>query len=701
MKTAHFLQRKFLPILLCMAVLRMFFVPAYAGAELITNQNDLLSAISNAREGDVLLVGHIDFTAPTGIFNELMRVQLDKGLTIRSGLENEKAVFTNGSFLLRGSKVAGEQLQCTFENIVFDGAVDTNELTAEDWERPYDESVQDYTCDVPLKAQYAVSFEGTVNAVFSGCVFQNYMYEYGGAIWCRYGDYTDNPYYLDLYGDYSGCKLDITMIDCQFIDNAAQYAGGAIYLDGNRDNVLLRARGCRFENNRCALEDFGQGGGAIYAQYANLELTDCDLIGNQGNFDYGMKVEDGDRTRGGAIQVSNGSLELTDCVVADNAASLGGGLCLTNTSAVLDGCVLTENRAVNRIPSEQTGPMASVGLGGAMYVETEGAIAVSVYNSSIYQNRASNAYGGIYGFYNEDYAGLLSQGYGKFDFYFCTVAGNTCDTDYDYSDSNLWAWYSHPGDVWTIPYITASGCVLVEDSYQETFPRQEEPTAENNYNYYGSDNTLLSEPEQYGHLTSDRWQVPAEQAKLWLGDRYETLPDILYVGSNNTLAQDQPIPPQELPTESVPTEPLPTVTEPEVTKAILQSPGRLMLAPILGYLLIPMATAVLAAVLLKKRKKSEPVPESQTPAQPTIVMTRYTPEQIEQIIRTVPQTQRLTPRELEVFREMLMGKKQGEIGYELGISVPTVKDNARRIYDKFEVQNKNELFVKIQAMIQN
>ena len=698
MKKGCFLQRKCLPVLLCIAVLSVLFVPVRAEVELITNQNDLLSAISNAREGDVLLVGHIDFTAPTGIFNELMRVQLDKSLTIRSGLENEKAVFTNGSFLLRGSKVAGEQLQCTFQNIVFDGAVDTNALTAEDWERPYDESIQDYTCDVPLKAQYAVSFEGTVTAVFSGCVFQNYMYEYGGAIWCRYGDYTDNPYYLDLYGDYSGCTLDITVTDCQFIGNAAQYAGGAVYLDGNRDNVTFRAENCRFENNRCALEDFGQGGGAIYAQYANLELTDCDLIGNQGNFDYGMKVEDGDRTRGGAIQVSNGSLELIDCVIADNAASLGGGLCLTNTSAVLDGCVLTENRAVNAISSEQTGPMASVGLGGAMYVETEGAIAVSVYNSSIYQNRASNAYGGVYGFYNEDYAGLLSQGYGKFDFYFCSVADNICDTAYDYSDPNLWAWYSHPGDVWSIPYITASGCVLVEDSYWEAFPRQEEPTAENNYNYYGSDDTLFSEPDQYGHLLSDRWQVPAEQAKLWLEDRYENLPEIFQVGSNNVLGQDQPIPPQELPTEQ-----LPTVTEPEVTEQLPQNPAEQPKKPAFLWLLIPVGAAAIFAVvlLLKKRKKSEPVPEPKTPEQPTIVMTRYTPEQIDQILQTVPQTQRLTPRELEVFREMLMGKKQGEIGYELGISVPTVKDNARRIYDKFEVQNKNELFVKIQALFEN
>lgn len=690
-------KSRFLPILLCMAVLWGLLVPVCAEAELITNQNDLLSAISNARDGDVLLVGHIDFTAPTGIFNELMRVQLDKSLTIRSGLENEKAVFTNGSFLLRGSKVAGEQLQCTFENIIFDGAVDTDALTAEDWERPYDESIQNYTCDVPLKAQYAVSFEGTVNAVFSGCVFQNYMYEYGGAIWCRYGDYTDNPYYLDLYGDYSGCMLDITATDCRFVGNAAQYAGGAIYLDGNRDNVTFRAENCRFESNRCALESFGQGGGAIYAQYANLELTDCDLIGNRGNFDYGMKVEDGDRSRGGAIQVSNGSLEMTDCVVADNAASLGGGLCLTNTAAVLDGCVLTENRAVNEISSEQTGPMASVGMGGAMYVETEGAIAVCVYNSSIYQNRASNAYGGVYGFYNEDYAGLLSQGYGKFDFYFCSVADNACDTAYDYSDPDLWAWYSHPGDVWSVPYITASGCVLIEDSYREAFPRQEEPAAENNYNYYGSDATVFSVSEKYGQLISDRWKVPEEKAKLWLQDRYDTLPEILYVGSNGALGREQ-MPPEELPTQS-----LPAVTEPETPEKAPQSPVEQPKKPVFLWLLIPVgAVAILAVVLMRKKgKRSEPVQQPQTPAQPTIVMTRYTPEQIDQIVQTVPQTQRLTPRELEVFREMLMGKKQGEIGYELGISVPTVKDNARRIYDKFEVQNKNELFVKIQTLFQN
>lgn len=121
----------------------------------------------------------------------------------------------------------------------------------------------------------------------------------------------------------------------------------------------------------------------------------------------------------------------------------------------------------------------------------------------------------------------------------------------------------------------------------------------------------------------------------------------------------------------------------------------LFLIPVLVGVL---AVGLLGAFLLKKRHRGE-TPEPSGEAKPQIVLTRYTQEQIKQIIQSLPQTQRLTPRELEVFEELLMGKKQGEIAYDLGISIPTVKDNARRIYDKLEVQNKNELFVKVQSVI--
>ena len=686
-------------ILLCLVVLLELWLPSLAKDGLITTQQELLAAIDEAETGDVLLVGHIDFTAPTGFFNEMMRIQLSKSITIRSGLTNEKAVFTNGSFLLRGSKVFGETLQCKFENIIFDGAVDTAALTAADWECPYDELSQSYTCDVPLKAQYAVSFAGNVKAAFSGCVFQNYMYDYGGAMWCRYGDYTANSYLLDRYGDYSGCKLDVTLKNCDFLGNASQYSGGAIYLDGNEDNVCFRAEGCRFESNFSGLSDYAGGGGAVYAQYANLELSDCVFDSNQGNRDWGLYSELGDRTRGGAVHMNNGTLQMENCVVSYNCASVGGGLCLTNTRAMLDGCLLTGNRAENVVPSQLTGPWASVGIGGAMYVETEGAILVSVYNSAIQGNSAVNAYGGVYGFYNEDYAGVLSQGYGRLDFYFCTVAGNTCDTVFDYSDPGAWMWYTHPGDVWRIPYVTVFGCVLQEEGYASDYPRQEEPSAENGYNCYSCE-AVVSGDDPY--LLSAQWSVPTEAAKAALKGRYGDRVSEYYVGCIYSAELYQPQPSDEPSTDPPITAEPTTPEEPSVesTAPDSQEPGAGNGGLLWLIAFIPCAALLGLGIFLfagRGREKNAPAPEEKP--EPRIVMTRYDEYQIQQIIQKVPQTQRLTARELEVFQEILMGKKQSEIAYDLGISVPTVKDNARRIYDKLEVQNKAELFIKVNTAI--
>lgn len=694
------------------AMLMMFAafatVDATEGVAYITTQQALLEAIQQAQNGDVLMVGDIDFTAPDGIFNDMMRVQLSKSIIIRSGYPDRKAVFTNGSFLLRGSKVSGQALECVFENIVFDGNVDTFSLTAADWERPYDPSVDAYTAELPLKAQYAVSFAGNVNASFHGCVFQNYMHEYGGAMWCRYRDYTDNPYFLDLYGDYSGCQLDIQLTDCCFTGNTACYAGGAVYLDGNQDNVRFRAEGCTFENNFVALNDLAEGGGGVFAQYASVELLDCQLIGNEANRDCGMTAGDGDRTRGGAVYVSNGSLRMVNCQVKNNQASLGGGLTLTNAPTTVDGCVLAENCAASKVASDISGPWASVGIGGAMYVETENAIPVSVYNSSIYRNSAANAYGGIYGFYNEDYAGLLSQGFGKLDFALCTIMANHCDAEFDYSASDMWLWYSHPGDVWTVPYVTATGCLILEEAYEEDFPRNELPSLENGYNYYGFEASVQEDPV-HGHITSCEWEIPTDHAEQLLDGDYMNKRSTVYVGSNYDVSIYQPGKPPTV--EEPSTEPLsPTWTEPTPTPEqthevpVQNTPNTLYRTV---WLIIPGGCILIViAVLLLTRKRSGKVvavkeqPEVQIPVEtapkPKIVMTRYSAEQISRIVQQLPHTQRLTTRELEVFQEMLTGKKQGEIAYELGISVPTVKDNARRIYDKLEVQNKNELFIKVQ-----
>lgn len=102
-----------------------------------------------------------------------------------------------------------------------------------------------------------------------------------------------------------------------------------------------------------------------------------------------------------------------------------------------------------------------------------------------------------------------------------------------------------------------------------------------------------------------------------------------------------------------------------------------------------------------KEDKQDIMEETEFNSEPQhmVVMTRYGEEQIEKILFTVGESCMLTPRETDVFRELLMGKKQGEISYDLGISISTVKDNARRIYTKLDVANKEELFVKISNQI--
>ncbi len=701
---------------------------------LITTQYELLSALKSASEGEVILVGDIDFTAPEGFFNEMMRIEINKDIIIRNGKPDGNAVFTNGSFMLKGSKIATEKIVCTFDGIVFDGAVAGEGLVYEDWERPFNELMQEYTSEVPLKAQYAISFGGNVEAEFINCTFQNYMYEYGAAMWCRYGDYTDNAYLLDRYGDYSACRLDIIVDNCEFINNSSLSAGGAVYLYGNNDNVFFNADNCKFINNRSGAFELGQGGGAVYLQYVDGCFNNCIFEENTANFDYGALSPEGDYTRGGAIYSFNSELQLKECVIFDNRSSLGGGICLTNSETVIDGCVFAENNASSLKVNGQNGPWSNMGMGGAIYMEISDAIPVDIYNTSIYRNTAMHAYGGIYGFYNEDYAGVLAQGYGQVNLYFCTIADNTCETEYDYSSPDKWLWYSHPGDVLEIPYIYTYGCVVSDELYETDFSKYITPCEENNYNYVASTSKAIQdgfdyEVDKYSHLkiSDSKYEVPKSFVKLQFKDRYPGDLNTFYVGSNYSKdlydeslpeeTESQPEQTQDGTTQNGTTQDETTqngTTQDENTEQTNGEPvsddGDDVIKWIAAGGII--LGIIIAGVILIHRKKlnnrihEENNDETENKSIPTnepqrvVVMTRYTEEQIEHILATVKDTQKLTPRELDVFREILMGKKQGEISYDLGISVSTVKDNAKRIYTKLNVGNKEELFIKINNEIQ-
>ena len=130
---------------------------------------------------------------------------------------------------------------------------------------------------------------------------------------------------------------------------------------------------------------------------------------------------------------------------------------------------------------------------------------------------------------------------------------------------------------------------------------------------------------------------------------------------------------------------------------------------IVSVVILLIAGGAVCFIILRRKKAQQAAKEATeataadvtpvAPAEPRIVKTRYTDEEIDRIIEGTKEAQMLTDRELDVFRELLKGKKQSEISYYLGITVNTVKDYAGRVYAKFGVANKNALFEIIDSKL--
>ncbi len=630
-------------------------------AALITEYTALMQAVNAAEEGDVILVGDIDFTpASPDVPYSMMYIEIGKSITIKSGKRDGSACFQNGGFLIAGSKIAGEKLVCRFEDIIFDGLADFEGLSHKDYEYPWSEAEQTYTYYAPLKAQQALSFKGNVEAAFSGCVFRNYMHEYGPVIDIRYGDYTDNAYLSDIFPDYSGCRLELSFEDCHFARNTALYDGGAIYMEGN-DNVCFRARNCSFTNNRSIIGEFSRGGGAIWTSGTELVLSGCRLEGNIANYVFAdSSLPEYDTHKGGAILVEGGDLSMKNCVVTENRASMGGGLSLTNTSAVLEGCFLTGNRAeAYALEVGGSGPRSNMAQGGALYLEGNSNDTVLLTNCELRGNSAVNAYGGIYGYY----VPFEDPSFGTYilKMSLCTYEENKVDTVYDYETVGDLLWLSHPGDMFANPHLSMFGCLVCDETFSKDFPRNELPTPENGYNLLAP----TAEAEQRGFV------IPTEEARRQLGEHFDVSQRKILIGSNYRASLYE---------------------EPE------ESGGPAWVIPVICAVLLA-GGGVLLLILIHSRMKESRVtaeeqvaPEAVLVTEKQIVMTRYNDEEIERFLASSQKTQLLTGRELEVLREILHGKKQGEVAYYLGIEVSTVKDHYKKIYGKLCVENKDALF---------
>ncbi len=640
---------------------------------IIADFNALMATVRESSDGDIILVGDIDFmpVSPDAPYS-MMNIVIDKNITIKSGKSDGYSVFSNGGFLLTGSKAAGKKLEVSFENIVFDGKTDYANLAEKDFEYPWSEAEQTSTFDAPLKAQKVLSFKGSVDVKLSKCVFQNYMHEYGPILEVRYGDYTDNSYMLDLFGDNSTCELNIEFSDCQVLNNTALYDGGAIYIDSN-ENVKLVANNSIFSMNRSTIGSYSCGGGAIYARGAFLEFNNCKFDNNIANNVFtDSEIPEYDTHKGGAVLLDNGKLCIVNSVFNENRASMGGALSLTNVKADIDGCKFINNKAQAYAsnPYNTIGPWSNMEQGGAVYVEGINGDTVSFINCELLNNYAKTAYGSIYGYYTP--AEDASFGTYIIKMSLCSIINNTVDTKYDYNSEEIFPWFSHPGDMFANPHLTLFGCYIVDDSFSADFEKDELPKAENAYNYFSSkeNNEVLS------------FIIPSEEANVIVGNRYENKLSEIKVGSNYS-------------------ENLYNDTTNEESKNSNNA-----LIWIIGSCVV-LCIGVIVFLIIKKKKNAlaeSIIPVTEETAvvddRKQIVMTRYADAEIDRFLELVPETQLLTGREVEVLREILQGKKQREVAYDLGIEVTTVKDFYKKIYVKLNVDNKDGLFIMASEVLQ-
>ncbi|HMB71912.1 MAG TPA: right-handed parallel beta-helix repeat-containing protein, partial [bacterium] len=105
-------------------------------------------------------------------------------------------------------------------------------------------------------------------------------------------------------------QVDVT--DCRFENNLARF-GGAV---GMRHATLVFTR-CDFDSN-AAFDSSWAAGGAIYGQRSDPVMTDCGFVGNTA---FSVAIP-GD---GGGVFLEVGEAVLTDCDFLGNSSGAGGG----------------------------------------------------------------------------------------------------------------------------------------------------------------------------------------------------------------------------------------------------------------------------------------------------------------------------------------------------------------------------------------
>lgn len=253
-----------------------------------------------------------------------------------------------------------------------------------------------------------------------------------------------------------------------------------------------------------------------------------------------------------------------------------------------------------------------------------------------------------------------------------------------------------PVDPWASKYTTVIGSVVIDSDYGALFPRNEKPSADNDYNYFASPTQAEADGIQIDRTgdfsvklpESDVWGIPSEVLAELVGERYDGKLTSGLVGSNYKaeLYQAKGSSGEEDPDDDKDKEPK----------------GDVWIHIGIGVALFILTCSAVGIMIARSKRSTSDAPVAevvssaeQEKPQKQIIIAKYSEEQIEKILSTIPEARLLTDRECEILHEMLLGKKQSEIASHLYISASTVKDFYQKIYSKMGVPNKDALLEKI------
>ncbi len=736
-------NRRWLSLLLAVLLFLSLFpvtVSAADEAGLITTEADLKEALHNANEGDTILVGDIEFAySPMGM-------TLSKGVTIKSG-KDTPAVFSGGAFAVMGGASEQDTISIRFENITFAGVNDIDSI--------------DFTGKqimTATKIRPAVFFSRCVNAAFLNCDFTGYSMANGGAIYGIYSSSDSTGYRLSVSledcslnanaGGYGGAiylsgagNIFLDMKNCELSRNVAGY-GGAIWAD----QATVTLENCKISGNR--FENFYPDtltkGGGIYVGRGMLSMKNCYVTENQARngggvaLSYTESVIDGcvisgnsATENGGGIwneNYGNNLVTIVNGTIADNTAASGGALYISENEAKLGSGGVGKIFLVLSTLSGNTPAMQEYGeerlsmFGCALHGEGRGEAMPSEANQYNYfteTKHAGDPYEHLDGSVQIDGAVLAGVSGDRFDnrhgiFY----AGNNAHSDTTYRflvdgevRNTVTVGY---GEMPTLPEYSKDGytfskwqfddgcdfdhssvlfvgggtgsvdlCALwIPNVYEVTFSfgemQTKVPCA------FGEAILFPEVMEKDGYTFVGWFTLPDGK-----GDQLAVDAAYSCVGETTYYAFYQLNAPVE--------QPMPTLHQ-------------ILLVVLISIVVSALVAGVIRFFYSHKKKEEGLTPltveaaaaaaEAATSTQtPKIIKTRYTDEEIDRIVHGTLETHLLTDRELDIFREMLKGRKQGEIAYYLGITVHTVKDYVKRVYGKLGVTNRNELFEIIDSKL--